>query len=245
MESYQMIKPLPSCRVSKRMVSQLESYLLSQLPKLLKRELSNMMELLDLRSPEALREYKLVLQSTSGTEEYASLAQHKKEHLPSALRRLTMSLKLGRPEILSLRLSFSRRGKPFLEISTSSQTVKANCARIHQQIEEIMRNWANGFWLLHNKVFQVLLTLSIPAAITFCGHWLGKDSVLLYFSQGWLLLLSVLLTCILTRIFPFVSFRSGRTLDVTKLFYIVLLLVTLSLIAGYTAILLLELQIVQ
>ncbi len=241
METFKLIRTLPSCRISKRLIAQMESYLLGQLPKLLKKELANMMELLDLKNPGALRQYVLSFQGSAGTEDLETISNYKKEQLPSTLRRVTMSLKLGRPEILGIRMVFAHRGKPFIEISTASQSVKQNCNKILQHLQEILRSAASRSWLFHHKAFQTLLTLSIPAGVMVYGHLIGKDSILLYYSQGWLLLFSGLLSYSLTKVFPFITFRTDRKVDLKKILYLLLLIATSAGIVGYTWVLLLEL----
>jgi hypothetical protein len=52
---------LPSCTVGKQLITQLENYLCSHIPRLLKKELAQQMELYDLKNPASLRTYSLTL----------------------------------------------------------------------------------------------------------------------------------------------------------------------------------------
>lgn len=234
--------PLPSCRVNKGLIVKLENYLLMQIPALLKKELAGMMEVLDLKNPASLKKYTVSMQDRSGGRELASIAEFSDRFFPPSLRKITLNLKIGRPEILAVTVIFAAGAKPRLELATMSRQVRKDCPRIAANVSGIIQSWSTRNWIFHSRTAQALLTAVIPAAFAGYGWLKGIDPFFLFSSQGWLLLLAGTLSLTLPRLFPLVSFHTPRHFNPGKLLLLLLLALNLAAISGYVGLLVFELE---
>jgi len=242
METHLLEYPLPSCMVSKGLIVKLENYLLMQIPSLLKKELSGMMEVLDLKSPASLKRYGITLLDRTGGRELESITALSDKTFSPSFRGVTLNFKIGRPEILAITVIFSAGGRPVLEISTMSRQVLKDCPRIAAGVKGIVRSWGNRHWIFHSRPVQALLALAIPAAVVGYGWLKGADPFFLFSTQGWLFLLAGTLSLTLPRLFPLVSFQTRRRVDFRKLAFLGLLALNLAAISGYVGLLVVELD---
>jgi len=234
--------PLPSCRVNKGLIVKLENYLLMQIPALLRKELAGMMEALDLKSPASLKKYTLSLQDRSGGRELGSIAELPDKFFPPSLRKISLHLKIGRPEILSVTVTFAAGARPRLELATMSRQVRKDCPRIAANVSGIIKSWSTRNWIFHSRLVQVLLAAVVPAAFAGYGWLKGIDPFFLFSSQGWLLLLAGTQSLTLPRLFPLVSFQTPRHFNPGKLLLLLLLALNLAAISGYVGLLFFELE---
>lgn len=235
---------LPSCTVDKKLINQLESYLLSHIPRLLKKDLSQQMGLYDLKNPATLRTYSLNISEAKNTTQLESIKKFKPEQFEPTTSQIVMQLKLGRPEIIDVSIIFPGNGTPCLRISTISETVKHICPRIAEQVLSLFDSWKNRNSLVSKTWFRALTLLVPSALITGTGAFLGGDLYYLVAAQGWILILSAILAFNLFRLFPLVSFRTRRHFDPKKLSAMLFFGLTMIVIAVYTYLLYLNLELV-
>lgn len=237
--------PLPSCTVDKRLISQLETYFNTRIPAFLKKDLTQMMHLYDLKNPASLRTYNLILVEGKETIQLESIKQYREEQFNPKIKELKMHLKVGRPEAIDLQIVFNRFSSPYLEISTVSENVKKIIGKIGDQIQSILESWSNKNHIVSTSWFRSILVLAPLAIVTGLGLWLGADPFFLGASLGWLLILSALLAFNLYRLFPLVSFKTRKHVALKRLGALVLLTVNLSLLGLYIFVLFVNLGIMS
>ena len=225
--------PLPSCNVDKRLIQQLETYFNTRIPALLKKELTQMMNLYDLKNPASLRTYTLTIVEGKETSQLESIKQYKEENFDPKIKGVRMHIKVGRPEAIDLQIVLSRFAAPYVEVSTVSESVKKAISQIGDHILSIFESWSNRNHVVSTSWFRSLLVLAPLAAVTGSGLYLGADPFFLGASLGWLLILSALLAFNLYRIFPLVTFKTRKHVALKRLGAIALLTVNLSLIGLY------------
>ena len=225
--------PLPSCTVDKRLISQLETYFNTRIPALLKKDLTQMMSLYDLKNPASLRTYSLTIVEGKETTQLESIKQYKEENFDQKIRAIKMHLKVGRPEAIDLQVVFSRFAAPYLEISTVSESVKKSISRIGEQIQSIFESWSNKNHIVSTSWFRSILVLAPIALVTGSGIWLGADPFFLGSSLGWVLIFSALLAFNLYRLFPLVSFKTRKHVALKRLGALLMLTFNLALIGFY------------
>lgn len=240
MERTVIRKTLPSCRVSRNLIKQLENYLLIQLPKILKDDVSRMVTVMGKR-PEELRRYSLSIREGEDVREFASIAKYPDEKFHPKTRRATLKYQLGIPVLIEVVIRFSAAEAPVVEISTIHQGGRKLCAHVHNNLRGIIQNWSNRNSVVHNRVVQVATAVSIPAGVVAYGLFRGADMFFLISSQGWLFLLGIFLTFNLKHLFPLVSFETRRRFNTRTFLYSAGLAGILSLIAAYIVMLSFEL----
>jgi len=241
MEKTVIRKTLPSCRVSKNLIKQLENYLLIQMPKILKDDVKRMVTVMGKR-PEELRRYTLSIMEGSDLREYATIAKYSGEKFHPKTRRATLKYHLGIPVLVEVAIRFDEGEAPVVEISTVHQAGKKLCTHVLKNLRGIIQNWSNKNSVIHNRVMQVTTTVSIPVAVIVYGYLTGADMFFLISSQGWLFLLGIFLTWNLKHLFPLVTFETRRRVDMRTLLYLAGLAAILSLIAAYIVLLSFELS---
>lgn len=235
---------LPSCVVDKKLINQLEGYLLQHIPRLLKKDLSQQMGLYDLKDPASLRTYHLIISEGKTTSQYDTVKNFRADLFDAKTTQIVMQLKLGRPEILEVVLVFPGNGSPSMRISTISQSVKQTAPRIVEQLLSLFDSWKNRNSIVSKTWFRAL-TLLIPSLlVTGSGLLLGGNLYFLVAAQGWILILSAILAFNLFRLFPMISFRSKRHFDLKKISALLFFGLTLTVIAVYTYLLYLNLGLV-
>lgn len=237
--------PLPSCTVDKKLITQLENFLLANTPRLLKKELSQMMGLYDLKTPASLITYSINISEKKELHQLDSIKKFKSEVFSTDTRGLSMKLKIGRPEILDITMTFPASGVPHLCISTVSEAVKGLCPRIAEQILSLFSGWKNQNYLLSRTDIRLLIVLLPPLLATAGGLYLGGEPFIIAIAQGWLLILSACLAFNLFRIFPLVTFHSRQTMNLKKAAALVFFAGNITLILAYTALLYLNLGLVE
>jgi hypothetical protein len=225
--------PLPSCTVDKRLISQLETYFNTRIPALLKKDLTQMMSLYDLKNPASLRTYSLTIIEGKETTQLESIKQYKEENFDPKIRTIRMHLKVGRPEAIDLQVVFGHFSAPYLEISTISESVKKAISRIGEQIQSIFESWSNKNHIVSTSWFRSILVLAPIALVAGSGIGLGADPFFLGSSLGWVLILSALLAFNLYRLFPLVSFKTRKHIALKRLGALVMLTFNLALICFY------------
>jgi|GEM_PF-3564270 len=237
--------PLPSCFVDKKLIAQLENFLLVNTPRLLKKELSQMMGLYDLKTPASLITYSINISDKKELHQLDSIKKFKPESFGAGTRDLSMKLKIGRPEIIDITLTFPASGVPQLCVSTVSEAVKKLCPRIAEQILSLFSGWKNHHHLVSRTDIRVLIILFPPLLVTAGGLYLGGEPFLVVIAQGWLLILSACLAFNLFRIFPLVTFQSRQTINLKKAAALIFFAVNITLILAYTALLYLNLGLIE
>ncbi len=241
MEKFSLQKRLTSCRVTKKLVAQVENYLLVQIPRIFKDELASMSGIFDAKNVNALRKYTLTLQDGNREAELKGINDFKPALFSRTTDRLVMNLRMGIPEILSVVIIFPRGGTPRLEVVTSHQKARQKCQQIAQNISDLLAPAATPNWLFHNRFFQGVLTALLPAALLGYGLWRQHDLPLLLFSLGWLVLLALFVNFNLARLFPYVSFETERYANVRSILYLLSLILLNGLVVGYVTLLIQEL----
>lgn len=236
---------LPSCTVDKKLINQLENYLLSHVPRLLKKDLTQQMGLYDLKNPASLRNYNLNITEDKNSIQLDSIKKFKPELFESKTSQILMQINYGRPEIISITIIFPGNGIPTLRISTISESVKQVCPKISEQILTLFDSWKNKNSLFSKTWFRAL-TLLVPAGIvTAVGAWLGGNIYFLVTSQGWVLILSAILAFNLFRLFPLVTFRTKRKFSLKKISALLFFGLTTAVIIVYSYLLYLNLGLVS
>lgn len=235
--------PLPSCTVDKRLITQLETYFNTRIPAYLKKDLTQMMNLYDLKNPASLRTYTLSIAEGKDVVQLESIKQYREESFDPKIRGIKMHLKVGRPEAIDLQVVFSRFSAPYLEIITVSENVKKISSKIGDQVLSIFESWSNKNHIVSTSWFRSILVLTPLAVTTGTGLLLGADPFFLGASLGWLLILSALLAFNLYRIFPLVSFKTRKHVALKRIGALALLTVNLSLIGFYIFVLFVNLGI--
>lgn len=235
---------LPSCTVDKKLINQLENYLLAHVPRLLKKDLTQQMGLYDLKNPASLRTYSLSITDKKNSIQLDSIKKFKPELFEPKTSKISLQLKLGRPEIIEISVIFPGNGTPSLRISTISESVKQVCPRIAEQILTLFDSWKNNNSIFSKTWFRALTLLVPSSIITATGAWLGGDLYFLVTAQGWILILSAILTFNLFRLFPLVGFRTRRHLNLKKFSALLFFGLTTIVIAAYSYLLYLNLGLV-
>lgn len=235
---------LPSCTVDKPLISQLENFLLAHVPRLLKKDLTQQMGLYDLKNPSSLRTYSLSIIEGKNAVQLDSIKNFKPELFDARTSKITLQLKLGRPEIIDVAIVFPSNGTPSLRISSISESVKQVCPRIAEQVLSLFDSLKNKNSIVSKTWFRALLLLIPSALITGAGLLLGGDLYFLVAAQGWILILSAILAFNLFRLFPLVSFRTKRHFNARKISALMFFGLTTVVIAVYTYLLYLNLGLV-
>jgi hypothetical protein len=235
---------LPSCTVDKQLIGQLENYLFAHIPRLLKKDLTQQMGLYDLKNPASLRTYSLTITEDKNSIQLDTIKKFKQEQFEPKTTNIVLQLKFGRPEIIDISISFPGNGTPSLRISTINQNVKQVCPRISEQLLSLFESSKNKNSIVSQTWFRAM-TLLIPSAlITGAGIFLGGDLYLLVAAQGWILILSAILAFNMFRLFPLVSFRTRRHLNLKKLSGLLFFGLTTIVLAVFTYLLYLNLNLV-
>jgi len=241
MQKLNLRVPLPSCTIDKKLINQLESFLLNNIPRLLKKELMQMMGLYDLKSPASLMTYTLTINEKKESHQLDSIKKFKPEYFDAKTRLVSISLKIGRPELIDLNLRFPVNGVPTLTISTISEGVKGICPRMAEQIVSLFDGAKNHNHLVSRTDFRLLVLLFPPLLATTGGILLGGELFFLLIAQGWLLIFSAVLAFNLFRIFPLVAFQTRRPINLKKIGSLAMFAINITLILAYTALLYLNL----
>ncbi len=236
---------LPSCTVDKQLITQLENYLCSHIPRLLKKELAQQMELYDLKDPASLRTYSLTLSDEKNSIQLDSIKKFKPEQFETKTSKIILQLKFGRPEIIDITIIFPGDGIPCLRASTISQNVKPIFPRISEQVLSLLNSVKNKNDIVSKTWFRALLLMIPSSLITGVGALLGGDIYYLVATQGWILILSAILAFNLFRLFPLVSFRTKRKFKLKKATAMLFFGLTTIVIAAYTYLLYLNLSLVE
>ena len=245
MKKLSLSTTLPSCTVDKKLINQLENYLITHVQRLLKKDLTQQMGLYDLKNPASLRNYSLSITDNKNNIQLDSIKKFKPELFEPKTSKILLQLKLGRPEIVGITIIFPGDGTPSLRISTISESVKQICPQIAEQMLTLFDSWKNSNSVFSKTWFRAL-TLLIPSAlITAVGVWLGGDIYFLVAAQGWILILSAILTFNLFRLFPLVSFRTQRYLNLKKISALLFFGLTAIVICVYSYLLYLNLGLVS
>lgn len=235
---------LPSCTVDKKLINQLENYLLIHIPRLLKKDLTQQMGLYDLKNPASLRNYSLSISEGKNSIQLDSIKNFKQELFEPKTSKILMQLKLGRPEIIEVTIIFPGNGIPSLRITTISDSVKPFCPRIAEQMLTLFDSWKNKNSIFSTSWFRALTLLVPSALITAIGAILGGEVYFLVTAQGWILILSAILSFNLFRLFPLVSFKTRRNLNLKKLSALLFFGLTNIVVFVYTYLLYLNLGLI-
>lgn len=236
---------LPSCMIDKKLISQLESFLLNNIPRLLKKELLHQMGLYDLKSPASLMNYSVVINEKKESHQLESIKKFKPEHFDSKTRMVALNLKIGRPELIDICLRFPTNGSPSLIISTISDAIKKVCPRMAEQLLSLFDSVKNYNHLVSRTDFRLLVLLTPPTLATIAGILLGGELFFLLVAQGWLLIFSAILAFNLFRIFPMVAFHTRRPINLKKVGALAVFAVNITIILAYTALLYLNLELID
>jgi len=245
MQKLNLRVPLPSCTVDKKLINQLESFLLNNIPRLLKKELMQQMGLYDLKNPASLMSYALTINEKKESHQLDSIKKFKAEHFDSKTRVVALSLKIGRPELIDINVRFPVNGSPTLTISTVSEGLKGVCPRMAEQILSLFDGVKNHNHLVSRTDFRLMMLLVPPTAVTLAGILLHGDLFFLLVAQGWLLIFSAVLAFNLFRIFPMVTFQTRHPINLKKVGALTLFAVNIAVILAYIALLYLNLGLID
>jgi len=234
---------LPSCTVDKALIAQLETYFNTRISTFLKKDLTQMMNLYDLKNPASLRTYTLTIAEGKEVTQIESIKQYREASFDPKIKGIKMHLKVGRPEAIDLQIVFNRFSAPYIEVATVSENVKKIIPRITEQILSVFESWSNKNHLVSTSGFRSVLVLAPLAIVTGVGLWLKADPFFLGASLGWLLILSALLAFNLYRLFPEVSFKTRKHVALKRIGALVMLTLNLSLIGFYIFVLFVNLNI--
>lgn len=241
MKKFGIQKELTSCHVGKPLLAQLEKYFLHHIPKFHREEINRMMEVLESKNARSLIKYSCSVQVGEDLQEFESVNDYPEPYFPVNVQRITMQIRIGLPEIFSATLVFPRDGRPTIEISTIQKQGEAVSQRVCDNIANLVSGSANKNWVAHHRLFKIIFPLAIPGIFTALGYWRNLDLFLLLTSQGWVVILALLLNMTLVRAYPLVSFATRRRITLRKAGAWFLLIVTIALTYAYLGALLLEL----
>jgi len=239
-DKFTLRKRLPPCQVSRKLVSQVENFLNVQIPKLFQKELASMSGIFQGQNAGNLRKYALYLQQGTQTVELKKLEDLKGAVFSNKVRGISIHLRLGIPEIISLSISFPRNQFSEIDLSVTDAKAKLKAQKIYDALSQILASYTRKRAIVHNRVFQIALTLAAPLTLIGLGTWLHSDLFTLFLSLGWLVLLAVFLNVSLTQTFPYTTFQTDRSLSLRGTLYALALLVVTALTAGYTYLLVLQ-----
>ena len=226
-------KTLPSCTIDLPFLRTLETFLGTQLAKLFAKDLGRMRELYGSAEVDSLQRLRLMVDDGGVKREVDTVGELGATALPRRTRRLQLRMELGRPELMTVCMDFPRRGTPRLEVSTSRESAGTACQKVADALQVLTAQRSNRHSLLNNRLVRFGLVALLPLAVTAIGWWQQLPVLPLVSYQGWLVILAALLALVLSRVFPLVSFRTERRIDLGRLGFVVLFAVVLSLVAGY------------
>jgi len=233
-------KNLVSCHVGKPLLLQLEKYFLHHIPKLHREALSRMMEVMENKNTRAFIKYSFSVQEGESLQEYESVNDYPEPYFPGNVQRISFQIRLGLPEIFQATLTFPRDGHPSVEISTTQKNAEEIALRVCDNIANLISPSTNKNWVVHHRLFKALFPLAIPAIFVALGYWRHLDLFELLASQGWVVILALLVNMTLIRAYPLVSFATRRRITLRKAGAWLLLIVSIALTYGYLGLLLVE-----
>jgi len=235
-------KRLPPCQVSRKMISQLENFLNVQVPKLFQKELASMSGIFQGQNASSLRKYALYVQQGSQTEELKKLEDLKGSVFSNKVRHISLRLRLGIPEIINISISFTRDQFGELDLTVTDPKAKAKAQKIYDALRQILSAYAKKRAVVHNRAFQILVTLLVPVGLIGLGVWWQSDLFFLFLSLGWLVLLSVFLNYSLAQTFPYITFQTDKRFHLRSLLYGLSLLLVIAVTAGYVYLLVMRMH---
>jgi len=235
-------KRLPPCQVTRKMISQLENFLNVQIPKLFQKELSSMSGIFQGQNAGSLRKYSLYVQQGSQTDELKKLDDLKGSVFSNKVRQISLRLRLGIPEIMSISLSFTRDQYGELDLTVTDPKAKAKAQKIHEALRQILAAYAKKRAIVHNRVFQIMVTLMVPVSLIGLGMWWQTDLFFLFLSLGWLVLLSVFLNYSLAQTFPYTTFQTDKRVHLRSILYGLSLLLVIAVTGGYVYLLVMRMR---
>jgi len=239
-DKFTLRKRLPPCQVSRKLVSQVENFLNVQIPKLFQKELASMSGIFQGQNAGNLRKYAIYLQQGTQTVELKKLEDLKGAVFSNKVQGLSLHLRLGIPEIISISISFPRNRLSEVDLTVTDAKAKLKAQKIYEALSQILASYTRKRAIVHNRVFQVLLTLAVPLTLIGLGAWRQSDLFTLFLSLGWLVLLAVFLNVSLAHTFPYTTFQTDRRFSLRSVLYALALLLACVLTAGYTYLLVLQ-----
>jgi hypothetical protein len=187
METYTYQKTLPSCTLNRSLLADIEKRLLIGIPKLLANGLRNVLQGLGLKDHHKLESYQVVIDARDTTRTIQSSRELDASWFEPGTRQVSIQYTLGAPRIIAVEIVFSQSGRATIAMATQSPQI------------------------------QSCLMLTVPALVMLYGLFSGVDLMLLYASMGWLCLLSLGMTMLLPRLFPWVTFEMQGRFQLSRL----------------------------
>jgi len=241
-DKFTLRKRLPPCQVNRKLVSQVENFINVQIPKLFQKELASMSGIFQGQNSGNLRKYALFIQEGTQTSELKRLDDLKGAVFSGKIRGLSLNLRLGIPEITNIAIHFPRNGYGEVDLTVTDAKAKLKAQKIYDALRQILSAYARKRAIVHNRVFQVVMTLLVPLALIGLGMWWQTDLFFLFLSLGWLVLLSVFLNYSLTHTFPYTTFQTDRRVELRSVMYACSLLLVVALTAGYVYLLVMRMR---
>jgi hypothetical protein len=175
------------------------------------------MQGLGLKDHRKLERFSIEVQDRSSLRSFHRAKDFLEPYFHPQTQSITVNYQLGAPQLISLKLCFPRRERPFVELETASPLVHKALPKIADELTGIIDMYRNRHHLLHNIVMQGLVMLSVPMLFFAYGYLTGIDPFFIFTSMGWLCLLSWGTTMTLPRLFPEVSFATRRRFHFCRL----------------------------
>jgi hypothetical protein len=214
MNSFFVKNRLTSCVVDKKLVADIERFIIDEAKEYLSSIEINGEEI-GLDSPvEDL--FHISMQTTAGTRNYASIAEYSEDYLPDNLKTIILDFNSYKNAFINIRVMFhsSFSEHPVVEISMHGQDREETGMRISNGIKKIVnRNKNNNRWF-HNRTLLVSL-LFLYALWNVINYFMinfndGHGPTVVYNNLLYNLLLALLTLWFIASIFirPYVTFRT-------------------------------------
>ena len=213
--TYQQI--LPSCTLNCELLAGLEKRLLLGIPTLLQRGLQTILKGLGLDSHKKLESYKVVIDAGRKTRTLGCSRDLQNSYFDSGTSQVRLLYSFGGPKIIVVEIIFPKDDLPRLILTTQSPQVEKLLPKIADGLCAVIDMYGNRYNLLHNRLVQSAILISLPTSVMLYGLYLGVDILLLYTSMGWLCLFSLGMTMSLPHLFPWVTFESRRRFHLSRL----------------------------
>ena len=217
MENYTYQQVLPSCTLSRELLSGLEKRLLYGVPQMLQNGLQKILQGLGLDSHKKLEIYQIEISVGQEARTFSCTNDLQNAYFEPGTKQVRIEYSLGAPRILEVELVFPKDDHPTMKLTTQSPQIEKLLPKIADGLCTVIEMYGNRHKVLHSGFIQVLVLFSLPTAVMAYGLTQGLDMFLLYSSMGWLCLISLGFTMALPHLFPWVTFESQRRFQWNRL----------------------------
>ena len=205
MATYTTERNLPACRVEKRLLAELEEYILRRAGEL-----------------GANESYEVTIKDATGEEELPTITEFRTAYFPSTTKEISLSygLPITRALHVSLVFALGRNWTANLRVSYSDTAPREIVTGIATEILSIIGNYRTLYYLFHPGVAMTLVLLSIVTILATVALALasGKGEAEMLLGKQLLLLLAstLFLYLLLGRLLPYSMFETRRNESVAK-----------------------------